>query len=135
MFHSWLSSKQDGVLLEICNWNKENSVWSLVATTSLDLAEISLPRCQTVLDTSVTTFVPSPSIVTEDDWCVHYPDQVHSLKTCLPSLLVLVVSQVTSNTSSFLLSSGVNADPTLRLIFVCKISPVVGTILTLKLQK
>jgi hypothetical protein len=64
MFHSWLSSEQDGVLHEIRNRNEETCVWSLVTTTSLDFAEISLPRCQTVLDTSITTFVPSPSVVT-----------------------------------------------------------------------
>jgi hypothetical protein len=59
-----LSSKQDGVLLEIRNQNEESCVWSLVATTSLNLATISLPRCQTSLDTSITMFIPSPFIAT-----------------------------------------------------------------------
>jgi hypothetical protein len=53
VFRSWLSSEHDGILLEICNRNEESCLWSVVATTSLDLAIISLPRCQTFLDTSV----------------------------------------------------------------------------------
>jgi hypothetical protein len=40
-------------------------LWSVVATTSLDLAIISLPRCQAFFDTSVTMFVSSPSVVTK----------------------------------------------------------------------
>jgi hypothetical protein len=64
VFHSWLSSEQDGVLLKIHNRNEESCLWSLVATTSLNLAIISLPRCQTFLNTSVTMFVSSPSVVT-----------------------------------------------------------------------
>jgi hypothetical protein len=79
VFHSWLSSEQNGVLLEIRNQNKEGYLWSLVATTSLDLAVISLPRCQTMFDTSITMFVSSLFIMTQDDWCVQYSDQVHSL--------------------------------------------------------
>jgi hypothetical protein len=39
-------------------------VEGMVATTSLDLAIISLPRCQAFLDTSVTMFVSSLSVVT-----------------------------------------------------------------------
>jgi hypothetical protein len=62
-FHSWLPSEQDGVLLEIRNWNEESYGWSLVATTSLNLAIMSLPRGQTLLDTSITMFVPSPFVV------------------------------------------------------------------------
>jgi hypothetical protein len=64
VLRSWLSSEQDGVLLEIRNRNEESYLWSLVATTSFDLAIISLPRCQTFLDTSVTMFVSSSSVVT-----------------------------------------------------------------------
>jgi hypothetical protein len=44
-----LSSEQDGVLLEIHNWNEESWVWTLVATTSHNLTIISLPRCQIVV--------------------------------------------------------------------------------------
>jgi hypothetical protein len=43
VFHSRLSSEHDGVLLEIRNRNEESCLWSVVATTSLDLAVISLP--------------------------------------------------------------------------------------------
>jgi hypothetical protein len=32
-------------------------------------------------------------------------------------------------------SSGVNADPTLKLVPICKISPIVDTILTLELRE
>jgi hypothetical protein len=64
VFHSGLSSEQDGVLLEIRNQNEESCLWSVIATTSLNLAVISLPRCQTFLDTSVIMFVSSPSVVT-----------------------------------------------------------------------
>jgi hypothetical protein len=62
--HSWPSSEQDDVLLEIRNRNEESCVWSLVAITSLNLAIMSLPQCQTLLDTGITMFVPSPSFVT-----------------------------------------------------------------------
>jgi hypothetical protein len=64
VFNSWPSSEQDGVLLEIRNWNEESCVRSLIATTSLDLVVISLPRCQTLLNTSITMFIPSPFIMT-----------------------------------------------------------------------
>jgi hypothetical protein len=37
--------------------------------------------------------------------------------------------------SFFLSSSGVKVDTTLRLIFVCKIAPIVGMILTWELRK
>jgi hypothetical protein len=57
VFHSWFSSKQDGILLDIRNRNEESFLWNLVATTSLNLTIISLPWCQTFLDTSVTMFV------------------------------------------------------------------------------
>jgi hypothetical protein len=67
VFHSWPSSEQDGVLLEIRNQNEESYLWSLVATTSCNMAIISLPRCQTLFDTSITMFVPSPFVVTLDD--------------------------------------------------------------------
>jgi hypothetical protein len=62
VFHSWLSSEHYGVLLEIRNQNEDSCLWSLVATTSLDLAIISLPRCQTFLDTSLVMFVSSPFV-------------------------------------------------------------------------
>jgi hypothetical protein len=64
VFHSLLSSEQDGVLLEIHNQNEESCLWSLVAITSLNLAIINLPRCQTLLDTSVTIFIYNPFVVT-----------------------------------------------------------------------
>jgi hypothetical protein len=64
VFHKWPSSKQDGVLLEIQNQNEENFVWSLIDITSLNLAVISLPWCQTLLDTCTTIFISSPFIVT-----------------------------------------------------------------------
>jgi hypothetical protein len=78
-FHSWLSSEQDGVLLEIRNRNEESCGWRLITATSLNLTIISLPRGQTLLDTSITIFISGPSFVTLDDWCVSYSDQVHSL--------------------------------------------------------
>jgi hypothetical protein len=37
--------------------------------------------------------------------------------------------------SSFLLSSGVEADPSLELVSICKFSLIVDTILTLELRK
>jgi hypothetical protein len=64
VFHLWLSSEHDGILLEIHNWNKESCLWRVVATTSLDLAVIGLPRCRTFLDTSVIMFISSPFVVT-----------------------------------------------------------------------
>jgi hypothetical protein len=75
--------------------------------------------------------------VTKDDWCVSYSDQVHSLMSSLSSLLVLVGSQVTpcNRPSLFLPSSGVNADSTLKLVSVCEISLIVGTIPTVELTK
>jgi hypothetical protein len=54
VFHSWFSSEQDGILLKIHNRNEECCLWSVLATTSHNLTVISLPRCQTFLDTSVT---------------------------------------------------------------------------------
>jgi hypothetical protein len=56
--------KQDDVLLDICNRNEESCVWSLVAIASLNLVIISLPRCQTSLDTSIAMFITSPFIAT-----------------------------------------------------------------------
>jgi hypothetical protein len=53
VFHSWFSSESDGVLLKIRNQNEGSYLWSVVARTSLNLTIISLPRCQTFLDTSV----------------------------------------------------------------------------------
>jgi hypothetical protein len=41
VFHSW-PSEQDSILLEIRNRNEESCLWSLIATTSLDLPVISL---------------------------------------------------------------------------------------------
>jgi hypothetical protein len=52
------------VLLKIRNLDEESYLWSVVATTSLDLAIISLPRCQAFLDTSATMFISSPFVVT-----------------------------------------------------------------------
>jgi hypothetical protein len=63
-FHWWASSEHDGVLLEIHNRNDKSCVWSLIATTSLNLVVISLPRCQTLWDTRITVFIPSPVVVT-----------------------------------------------------------------------
>jgi hypothetical protein len=64
VFHSWLSSEQNDVLLEIHNRNKESCLWSLIATTRPNLAVISLPRRQTFLDTSITMFITIPFVVT-----------------------------------------------------------------------
>jgi hypothetical protein len=55
--------EQDGVLLEIRNQNEESSVWSLVATTSLNLTNMSLPQCQISMDISITMFIPSPFVM------------------------------------------------------------------------
>jgi hypothetical protein len=46
------------------------------------------------------------------------------LESWLSSTLVLMVSQVTPTThlSSFLLGGGVNVDPTLKLVSICKFS-------------
>jgi hypothetical protein len=63
VFHSWFSFAHDVILLEIRNQNEESCLWSVVATTSLNLTVICLPRCQTFLDTSVTIFVSSPFVV------------------------------------------------------------------------
>jgi hypothetical protein len=62
--HSWPSLERDCVLLEIRNQNEESCVWSLVATTSLNLAIMRLPRGQTLLYTIITMFISSPFIVT-----------------------------------------------------------------------
>jgi hypothetical protein len=64
VFHSCLPSEQDDILLEIHNQDEESYLWRVIATTSLDLAIISLPRCQAFLDTSVTMFISIPSVVT-----------------------------------------------------------------------
>jgi hypothetical protein len=56
VFHLGHSSEQDDVLLKIHNWNEEGCEWSLVATSSLNLTVMSLPRGQTLLDTSITMF-------------------------------------------------------------------------------
>jgi hypothetical protein len=55
----------------------------------------------------------------------------------LPSILVLAVSRVTlyAHHSSISPSVVVKADPTLKLVSICKISPIVGTIPTLELRK
>jgi hypothetical protein len=111
-------------------------LWSVIATTSLNLGIIILPRCQIFLDTSVTMFVSSPSVVTKDDWCVSYSDQAHFLSLGYhrsPSLWHRKGFQTLP--SSFLLSSGVEADPTLKLGSVYKFSQIVGTIPTLELRK
>jgi hypothetical protein len=63
-FHTWSSSEQDGILLEIRNQNEEGCGWSLVATTSFNLAIMSLPWCQISMNTSITMFVSSPFVVT-----------------------------------------------------------------------
>jgi hypothetical protein len=62
--HSWPYSEHDDILLEIRNRYKESCVCSLVVTTGPNLAIISPPHCQTLVDTSVTMFVPSPFIMT-----------------------------------------------------------------------
>jgi hypothetical protein len=64
VFHSWLSSEYDGVLLDIHNCDEESCVWGLVATTSLNLTVISLPQCQTSLDTSIAMFITIPFVAT-----------------------------------------------------------------------
>jgi hypothetical protein len=102
VFHSWLSSEHDSVLLEIRNQNEGNCLWSLVATTSLNLVIISLSRCQSFLNTNLTMFVSSSFVMTLDDWCVHYSDQVHSLLSWFSLFLVLVVSQGNSDALSIL---------------------------------
>jgi hypothetical protein len=106
-FHLWPSSEQDGVLLDIRNRDEESCIWSLVATTSLNLTIMSLPRCQISIDTSITMVVPSPTFTTSDDWCLLlWPSAL--LEPWLPSILILVISQVTSNAypSSVLPSRG-----------------------------
>jgi hypothetical protein len=108
VFHSWLSSEQDNVLLEIRNRNEARCLWSLIATTSLNLPIMSLPHGQTLWGTYITMFVSSPFSVTSDDWCVHHTDQGHSLMSWLSSIFILVVLQGTSSVyfSSFSASSG-----------------------------
>jgi hypothetical protein len=64
VFHSWLSSEKDGILLKICNRNEESCLWSLVVTTSLNLTVMSLLLCQIFLDTSITMFVTSSFVAT-----------------------------------------------------------------------
>jgi hypothetical protein len=58
--------------------------------------------------------VPSPSVVTYDDWCVHYSDQVHSLlswllKTCLSWIQLYpygaIIRHLLNTVNSFLCSS------------------------------
>jgi hypothetical protein len=52
------------VLLEIHNRDEKSCVWGPIAATSLNLDIMSLPRGQTLLDTSIIMLVPSPSVVT-----------------------------------------------------------------------
>jgi hypothetical protein len=128
--HSWLSSEQDDVLLEIRNRNEESCLWSVVATTGLNLTIISLPRCQT----SWTQVLPCSSVV-------------HSLR-----LKTTGVSLARTKCSScglgyhrslpfwfrkwlrtlhpFCRAVVVNVDPTLKLVSDYKFSLIEGTIPT-----
>jgi hypothetical protein len=85
VFHSWLSSEQDGVLLEICNRNEESCVWSLFVTTSLNLVHPLWfhKRLQT-------------------RWVCLLLQPCALLESSLPSILVLVISQVILNTAFIL---------------------------------
>jgi hypothetical protein len=136
VFHSWFSSERDGVLLEIHNRNEESWLWSVVATTSLNLTVISLLRCQTFLDTSVpcSSLVHSLRLKTSGASLA----QTKCTTCCLgyhTSLPFWFCKWLWTLPTSFLPSSGVKVDPTLKLISVCKISPIVGMILTWELRK
>jgi hypothetical protein len=131
VFHSWFSSEQDGILLEIRNRNEESWLWSAITTTSLSLTEISLPRCQTFLDTSVprSSLVHSLRLKTTGASLA----RTKCTSCCLGyhrSLPFWFCKLLRSLPSSFLPSSGVKVDPTLKVISICKISPIVGMILT-----
>jgi hypothetical protein len=105
-FHLW-PSEQDAILLDIHNWDEESCIWNLIATTSHNLTIMSLPRCQISIDTSITMVVPSPTFATSNDWCLLlWPSAL--LEPWLPLILILVISQVTSNSypSSILPSRG-----------------------------
>jgi hypothetical protein len=136
VFHSWLSSEHDDVLLEIRNQNEENCLWSLVATTSLNLTVMSLQRCKKLSDTSITmlslvrsfwlrTTGVSITPTKHTPWCLGYHQ----------SLSLWFRKWLWTLPSSFLPRCGVNADLTLRLVPICKFSSMVGMILTLELRK
>jgi hypothetical protein len=136
VFHSWLSSEQGGVLLEICN-----KKWKDVCGISLLQLVFPWPwQAYCNVKPSWTQVLPYSSLV-HLLWLMTTGVST-TLTKCTPcclcyhrSLSLWFHKILWMCPSSFLPSSGVNADSTLKLVSVCKFSSIIGTIPTLEFRK